>query len=64
MRKALTRMLSKRFDEKAVELVAQAQLAVQPALDQAVDLFAERLSDEALFGKLELVLPGPEASNE
>ena len=63
-RKTLTRWLRKWFPEQADSLVARLEFASESVLDDVADLVAERLSDEQLLGKLDELLPRPDAAEE
>lgn len=55
----LARLLTKRLAERAQGLLPRLQRADLPTLDAAGDVVAERLSDEELLARLDVVLPEP-----
>jgi len=56
-RKTLARLLTKRLGEAGEALAERTWRAEEAVLEQATDLFAERLSDDALFARLDGLLP-------
>jgi len=56
-RKTLARLLTKRLGEDGEALVERTWHAEEAVLEQATDLFAEPLSDDALVERLDELLP-------